>query len=296
MNNFGVGKILLLAFLLTILGFVVINYFSHTYIKAEFKDLDPMPNNMGVYYKGYKLGTTNKVKISKDFKTTYLFIKLKQRGLELPKNITVKIKQYDKDDESTKYVDIIYPSAPMLSYITSGDTIKGEPQKGLNLDGISETNQQHLDNLSEKGENFLDSAKETSDSLTEMFDLISEILAENKNNILSSTTSLKNSMANVENLTEKLNNNITDKIIKNSAKNIEVTTSNLANSTKEFVTISGNFNKTSSDFSVLIPKLSTLIDGIQITVCNINEIVEGVKNTLKERFGGAKFIFGRTIK
>lgn len=47
--------------------------------------MDPMPSRMGVYYKGYKLGTTSKLKISKDFKTTYLYITLNQRGLQLPK-------------------------------------------------------------------------------------------------------------------------------------------------------------------------------------------------------------------
>ena len=96
MNKLTFGKIIILIILIISLGFVVVNYFNHTYIKAEFKDMDPMPPKMGVYYKGYKLGTSSKVKISKDFKTTYLFITLNQRGLELPKNITVTIKQYRK--------------------------------------------------------------------------------------------------------------------------------------------------------------------------------------------------------
>ena len=296
MNNLTIGKILLLTLLLTSLVFVVINYLNHTYIKAEFNEMDPMPNNMGVYYKGYKLGTTSKVKISKDFKTTYLFITLNQRGLELPKNITASIRQYDKDDENTKYVDINYPAAPMLSYIKSGDTIIGEPPSGINLDGISETNQQHLDNLSEKGESFLSSAKETTDSLTSLFNIIYDILDENRSNIHSSTTAFKNTMVNLEILTQKVNTEITSEIIRNSAQNIEQTTYNLAHSTNEFVSVSGNFNKTSSEFNVLIPKINKLLDGVQLIICNINDIVLGFKNTLKQRFGGARIIFGKPIK
>lgn len=296
MNNLTFGKILVLILLIIALGFVIINYFNHTYIKAEFNDMDPLPDKMGVYYKGYKLGSTSKVKISKDFKTTYLFITLNQRGLELPKNITVSIKQYDKDEEDSKYVDINYPTAPMLSYIKTGDTIKGLPQNGINLDGISETNQQHLDNLSAKGESFLASAKETSDSLTSLFDMIYSILDENKENIHESTTSFKNSMKNLENLTTKINNGITEDMIKNSTHNIETTTLNLANSTNEFVSMSGNFNKSSSEFKVLVPKLSKLIDTIQLVICNTNEIILGIKNTLKQRFGGARIIFGKPIK
>ena len=194
--------------LLVFLGVIILNYFNHTYIKAEFNDMDPMPTKMGVYYKGYKIGTSSKVKISKDFKTTYLYITLNQRGLHLPKNITVSIKQYDKDDNKSKYVDINYPSAPMINYIKTGDKIKGEPPSGINLDGISETNQEHLDNLSEKGESFLSSARETTESLTSLFGIIYDILDENRENIYKSTTSFKNSMQNLENLTQKIDKEI----------------------------------------------------------------------------------------
>lgn len=289
-------KVVFIFLLSIILSIIIFNYFNHTYLKAEFADMDPLPNNMGVYYKGYKLGSTSKVKISKDFKTTYLYITLNQRGLELPKNITVSIKQYDKDDNNTKYVDINYPSRPMLAYIKTGDTIQGESPSGLNLDGISETNQQHLDDLSEKGESFLSSAKDTAESLTAMFDMITSILDENRNNLYESSTSLKNSMANIEQLTEKINDEITKQNIKNSVNNIEQITSNFADSSKNFISITGNFDKTSSNFSVLIPKLGTLIDIAKATMCNINEIVVGVKNTLKQKFGGARIIFGQPIK
>ncbi len=277
--------------LITFLLFSIYMYLNHTYIKAEFKKMDPMPSKMGVYYKGYKLGTTTKLRISKDFKTTYLYIRLNQRGLELPKNISVKIKNYDED---TKYVDIIYPSAPMLKYIKSGDIIKGE--SSFTFNGISDINQAHIDDLSEKGENLLSSATKATDSLTEMFDLINNILDENRENIHASTTSLKNSMANLEDLSNKVNDEITRQTIRNSAQNLEQVTANFAYSSKDFISISGNFNKTSSEFSVLVPKLSVLIDAVQLVVCNVNEIIVGVKKTLQQKFGGARLIFGKPIK
>lgn len=295
MNNLKIILVLLL-----VIGAIsfLFDYLNHTYIKAEFNKMDPMPSKMGVYYKGYKLGSTTKLKISKDFKTTYLYIKLNQRGLQLPKNISAKIKNYDKD---IKYVDIIYPSAPMVRYIRTGDTIKGE--SGFTISGISDINQAHLDDLSEKGGSLLSSATKTTDSLTELFTLVTDILKENRENILSSTTHLKNGMANLENSTfnlknmsQKIDNGITEQNIKNSSSNIEQMTSNFANSSKEFISISGNFNKSSSDFSILVPKLSTLIDGVQLVVCNINEIVVGVKKTLQQHLGGARIIFGKPMK
>lgn len=260
--------------------------------------MDPMPPRMGVYYKGYRLGTTQKVRISKDFKTTYLYITLNQRGLQLPKNITVRIKNYDED---TKYVDIVYPTAPMLKYIRTGDVIKGET--GFTFSGISDINQAHLDDLSEKGSDLLSSATKTTDALTELFALVTDMLNENRENILESTTYLRNSMANLEvstanlkDLSQKVNDEITRETIRKSATNLEMTTYNFANSSKELISISGNFNKTSSDFSVLVPKLSVLIDAVQLVVCNVNEIIVGVKKTLQQRFGGARMIFGKPIK
>lgn len=292
------GKLLfwLLIFILVLI--VIANYLNHTYIKAEFNKMDPIPSKMGVYYKGYKLGSTSRLRISKDFKKTYLYITLNQRGLHLPKNIRVKIKKYDNE---TKYVDIIYPKRPMIRYIRTGDTIKGDT--GFIFSGISDINQAHIDDLSEKGGDLLSSAKKTTDSLTEMFDLVTDILVENRGNILNSTTSLKNGMKNLEQTTQnmkamsnKINDGITKQNIQNSTKNIEQMTSNFANSSKDFISITGNFNKTSSDFSVLVPKLSTLIDVVQMSICNVNDIILGLKKTLQQKWGGARIIFGKPIK
>lgn len=294
--SFGKFLFWLLIFILVLI--VIANYLNHTYIKAEFNKMDPIPSKMGVYYKGYKLGSTSRLRISKDFKKTYLYITLNQRGLHLPKNIRVKIKKYDNE---TKYVDIIYPKRPMIRYIRTGDTIKGDT--GFIFSGISDINQAHIDDLSEKGGDLLSSAKKTTDSLTEMFDLVTDILGENRENILNSTTSLKNGMKNLEQTTQnmkamsnKINDGITKQNIQNSTKNIEQMTSNFANSSKDFISITGNFNKTSSDFSVLVPKLSTLIDVVQMSICNVNDIILGLKKTLQQKWGGARIIFGRPIK
>lgn len=294
--SFGKFLFWLLIFILVLI--VIANYLNHTYIKAEFNKMDPIPSKMGVYYKGYKLGSTSRLRISKDFKKTYLYITLNQRGLHLPKNIRVKIKKYDNE---TKYVDIIYPKRPMIRYIRTGDTIKGDT--GFIFSGISDINQAHIDDLSEKGGDLLSSAKKTTDSLTEMFDLVTDILGENRENILNSTTSLKNGMKNLEQTTQnmkamsnKINDGITKQNIQNSTKNIEQMTSNFANSSKDFISITGNFNKTSSDFSVLVPKLSTLIDVVQMSICNINDIILGLKKTLQQKWGGARIIFGKPIK
>ena len=45
----GIGKAIILTFLVLILFIGIFDYFNHTYIKAEFYKSDPMPSKMGVY-------------------------------------------------------------------------------------------------------------------------------------------------------------------------------------------------------------------------------------------------------
>lgn len=271
---------------------------NHTYIKAEFKHIDPLPARMDVFYKGYKLGTTRKLKISNDFQTTYLYITLNQRGLHLPRNISVEIKNYDKD---TKYVDIIYPSAPQLKFIKTGDVIQGK--SSFTFSGISDLNQAHLDNLSEKGENLLSSAKKTTDSLTEMFSLITDILNENRMNIFQITSNLRDSTSNLristenlENLSSKINNGITEKTVRNSSSNIELLTGNFAKTSDKFYLMSGSLENASVTTGELVKNTNSLVDIAKMALCNINDIIEAFKITLSKRLGGARILFKQPVK
>ena len=285
--------------LFLIITLVSYDYLTHTYIKAEFKKTDPMPVKMGVFFKGYRLGNTTKLKISKDFKTTYLYITLNQRGLHLPRNIEAEVKNYNED---TKFIDIIYPTAPEIKYLKSGDVIKGRSNlQGTN--GLSNTNQAHIDNLSEKGESLLNSAKQATDTLTNLFGLIYDILSENRQNLLSSSTSLKNSMDNLEqtsnnlkDISTKLNNEINEQFLSQTVEDISKTTENIANGTKDLKNITGNFNKTSADFTTLAPKLHELIAVGKTALCNLNRILLGLGETLKKRAGGMRVLFGVPIK
>ena len=177
-----------------------------------------------------------------------------------------------KYDDETKFVDLIWPIAPSIKYIKSGDVIKGKYNL-LGADGISNTNQAHLDILAEKGERLLNSAIETTDTLTELISILYNILAENRTNILSSTYSLKNSMT-----------------------NLEITTKNLSESSEDFTNISKNFNKTGSDFLALSPKLNELIEIGKNTLCRLNYILAGLGETLHKRAGGMRVLFGVPIK
>ena len=263
------GKYTAFAIILLILSIVLYDYLNHTYIKVEFKKTDPMPPRMGVYYKGYKLGNSTKLNISRDFQKTYLSITLNQRGLHLPNNIRAEVKSYNGE---TTFVDIIYPKAPSIKYIKSGDVIKGI----CDIHGderISESTQAHLDTLFEKGERLLSSATVTTDTLTNLLSLTHNILLENRKNILSSTISLKNSLA-----------------------ELETTTKNISETSKDFTNISKNFNKTGTDLAALMPKLNDLVDMGKRTLCKLDYILTGLGETLRKHAGGMRVLFGVPIK
>lgn len=297
MKFFTTGKIILIIIGIVLLIAVAYRYFHHTYIKAKFDRLDPLPTKMGVYYKGYKLGKTNKVRISKDFSTTYLDIQLNQRGLHLPKNIVAEIKIFDNN----KYVDILYPEKPNKRYIKNGDIIKGK--LGFSSNKLYEVNQNNLSNLAERGENFLESATETTETLTDLINLSTEIINENRKNITNTTTNLKISMENlneasqqINKLTEKLNKGISNTTIANSSANIEETTANITKASKNLISISENLNKTSKDLLNVSPQIHNILNTLEGILCHLNNIVKGVNRTLKKSFGGARLIFGKTIQ
>lgn len=278
--------------------FGLFQFLNHTYIKAEFKNADPMPSKMDVFYKGYKLGSTSKIRISDDFRKTYLYITLNQRGLHLPKNITAEVKQYDKD---TKYIALIYPSAPSLRFIKTGDIIKGKST--LSFSGISDINQAHIDSLADRGVDLLSSAKGTTDSLTSMFDIVTDILEENRTNIYAITLNLRNSMENlnvttnrIKNISTKLDDEITRDIIRSNSKNIEKLTGNFAKSSDNFYLFSGSLDKSGNDVNILVKNANTLVDVLKLTICNINDIVLAFKDTLRKRFGGARILLKQPIK
>lgn len=280
-----------------VLGFLYL-ILNHTYIKAEFKNADPMPARMDVFYKGYKLGTTRKIRISDDFKTTFLYITLNQTGLHLPKNITAEVKKYDKE---TRYVDLIYPAAPSLKYIKTGDIIKGTST--ISFNGISDLNQAHIDSLADRGVDLLTSAKQTTDSLTGLFDIITEMLKENRSNIYLTTLNMRNSMQNLnnttcrlKNLSDKIDTEITNETIRINSRNIERMTGNFAKSSDKFYLLSDSLDKSGTGVNKLVNNTNTLVDIMKLTMCSINDIVSAFKETLQKKFGGARVLFKQPVR
>lgn len=291
------GKIILILLFLSGIGFWIYTYATHTYIRAEFQHLDPFPAKMPVYYKGYKLGTTSKNEISKDFTKTILYINLKQSGLHLPKNITAEI----KNQGGSYYVELVFPEIPTKRYIKSGDLIKGKTYS--EIEATTKLNQAYLVSLAQKGDSLISSATKLTDNADRLVTLVQEVINENREDLKESTKNLKITTQNltvittdVKDLAQKANTSINKKDIQASTQNLKIITSDLTRITNNLIPITQNLKDTTSNILNGLPKIDTLIDKITNVVTNLNEILQGLKNTLKQRFSGFRIIFGRAIK
>ena len=95
-KKFIVGIFMVLSVLVLSFGFFwTLDYLLNPPVKviAEFSELGPFYKTMPVYYKGYKIGKTGKVRPSKDFKTTLVSIIFYPEELKLPANVSAKVKQ-----------------------------------------------------------------------------------------------------------------------------------------------------------------------------------------------------------
>ncbi len=295
--NFTTGKFMLILIFLSAIGYGIFIYSTHTYIRAEFQHLDPFPAKMPVYYKGYKLGTTSKNEISKDFTKTILYIRLKQRGLHLPRNITAEIKK----QSGSYYVELVFPEKPAKKYIRSGDLIKGKTYS--EIEATRKLNQAYLVSLAEKGDNLLNSATKLSENADKLILLLNDVIDENRDDLKATTKNLKTTTENlsiitteVKDLAQKANSSINPQELKASSKNIKLITDDLTQITSNLIPITKNLTDTTSNLLLGLPKLDNLIDKLTGVVVNLNEILQGIKCTLKQRFSGFRIMFGKAIK
>ena len=290
------------------LGFIVfigliiflIHSFDNVYVTAVFDELEPFPNNLNVYYKGFRLGRTTRVYPSKDFTTTRVDMVLNARNLSLPANVSAKVKTKNKRD----YVEIIYPDAPMLATLKNRSVIEGK--KGVNIASYisDQAESGGLDEIKDSLNSTVESAGETMDALTDLLKLAADILNDIRPSIKTAGENIAFTTKNLAEVSAELNSSVKPKRLKNSFENIELMTQNLERSTRNFELVSTNAvnitsranNETVMLTNCVIKNINTVVCNINKVVNNVNDIVKGFKSTLSKRFGGARIIFGKSLE
>lgn len=269
--------------LVIILLFYLFYIIGSTKITVDFENLEPFRHHLPVYYKGFKLGHTTKVRPDRDYQSTLVDLRIVLKNLKLPSNTTAILRRKDKKD----YIELIYPNAPYIEQLKRGDIIQGS--LGINFEHYlqDQANNGGLDEIKNNVNNTIISAGSTFDALTEMLNVATDILNDVRPIIKNSANNLEFATQNLANLSHQVKKTVDKGYVESLLLNLDKTSNN-------FVLSSNNVSKFTADLnqeSVL--SLNCLLKRLNLLVSNINQIVIGVGETLKKRFGGLRLIFGK---
>lgn len=278
--------ILVLLFIIFIsLGiFKLYDHFRY-HIMVKFVVSGPLFRGMPVCFKGYRIGQTQKVILSEDYKYTLVKIVLYPKNPKLPKDIIGAVKKHDM---LGNYIDLIFPEEPSATLLKDGDMIDGKPffDIGTFLAKIDDS-----DILIPLLQNYSDTAlsiTKTSTKIDNFFSDSRSILKDNRQNLKHTTESLNKitSNFNASFSKDKLNN--TTSSVNKSATNIQAITENVKNITQSVDCATRNLDKT-------MEKVDSTLCEANAVASNAKVITGGFREVLGKRFAGMRIIFGKPL-
>ena len=255
-------------------------------ITARFKELEPFRRNIPVYYKGFRLGSTTKVHPGEDYRTTLIDMRIKSKNLQLPANTEIVIRRKDKKD----YIELVYPNSPYIQTLKYGDVVDGH--LGVNFENFIEEQARNgsLDEIKGNVNATIVSAGETFDALTQMIQVMTDILKDAQPMIQDSIVNVNVASKNIADSSLEIKRAMEKGYLDKSLYNLQETSNNLVLTTKNTSGFTANL---STEGNVLF---NCLLKNLNIVVRNVNEIIVGLGNTLKKRFGGLRLVFGKTLQ
>ena len=275
--------------LLFVIGMLIRNLPPKTYITVQFEDARPISHRMPVYYKGFKIGQTLRMRPSRDYKTTLLTVELSPKDMRLPVNITATLNRDKKRGWwEHDFIDIVYPNSPSLTYLKDGDVIKGNSVVDLDSFLAEQANSGYLDEMKNTLNDTVKSANETLVTLNELFMVLRDTVDEARPNIVAASKNLSNTTKNLYNVSTSINNSLSEERLNGVGEDIGKTTKNLDETIQNIEDITAGLKAT-------VPQMTSIMDNIDGATCNINAITAGVAQTMKKRMGLMKLLFGKPV-
>ena len=276
-------------FLICVSVILLFTYLAISYgeirVIAQFKDLEPFHHRLPVYYKGFRLGHTSRLYPTDDFKETNVYLRLRLKGIKLPDNTVAIVKNSNDKD----YIELVYPLSPSVTYLKQGSIIHGEKSASFE-NFISEQAQNGgLEEMKFNLNKTITSAGGTFDALTEMINVMTDILKDVRPTINEAVNNVNYASKNLADTSKSLKTTVEKGYIDTTLENLELSSKNLVLTTDNFSGFTGNLKQES------IVLTNCLLKNLNVVVNNINEIVVGLGNTLKKRFGGLRLIFGKGV-
>jgi len=276
--------ILLFVILISLGIFKIYDHFRY-HIFVKFVKSGPLFKGMPVCFKGYRIGQTQKVTLSEDYKYTMVKIVLYPKNPKLPKDITGVVKKHDM---LGNYIDLIVSEEPSATLLASGDIIEGKPifDMGTFLTKIDDSGI-----LIPLLQNYSDTALSISKTSTKIDNFFSDsrsILKDNRQNLKHTTESLNKITSNFNTSFSKDKLHNTTSSIEKSAANIQAASENVKNITQSVDCATRNLDKT-------MEKIDSTLCEAHATVSNARVITGGFREVLAKRFAGLRIIFGKPL-
>ena len=273
-----------------VVGMLVRNVSPKTYITVQFEDARPISHRMPVYYKGFKIGRTLRMRPSKDYKTTLLTVELNPRDMRLPVNITATLNREKKKTwRESDFIDIVYPSSPSLTYLKDGDVIKGSSVVDLDSFLAEQANSGYLDEVKNSLNDTVKNANATLETLNELFMVLRDTVDEARPNIVAASRNLSDTTKNLYNLSSSLDKSLNENRLNAVGEDISA-------STKNFDETIQNIEEITEGLKTTVPQMTSIVNNIDNTTCNLNVITAGIAQTLKQRMGLMRLMFGKPVK
>jgi len=255
--------------------------YSRYHIFVKFVNSGPLFKGMPVCFRGYRIGKTQEVALSEDYKYTLVKIVLFPENPKLPKDVEGMVK---KHDFLGNYIDLIAPDEPSPELLKNGDIIEGTPsfEMGNLLAEVAKSN---------LIQNFSNTTLSINSAGTEIGGFFSDsrsVLKDNRQNLKSTTSSLNKITTNFDTSLDpnKLNN--TTSSVEKSANNIQIVTENIKNITQSVDCATRNLDKT-------VAKIDATVAEANAVASNAKTITGGVRDVMGKRFAGLRIIFGKPL-
>lgn len=282
-----------LCFILVLTSVLWLHEISNRYyITAKFAKSEPLYINMPVYYKGYKIGRTQKIEPTEDYKYTLVKIVLYPKEPKLSKDVIAKAKNPNKGKD---YIDLITPDQPSTTLLKNGSIIEGETAFDVEgfLSDIAEAD--ILVPLLQHFSDVLVSAGKTSDEIRDFFSDSRWILKDSRQNLKQTTNNLAITTKSLVKITSKFNNSITKDKLNNTTSNIDKSSTNVLAATESIKNITQSVDCATRNLDKTAAKIDCTISEANTIASNVKVITNGFCQVLGRRFAGLRIFFGKPI-
>lgn len=282
----------LFSILILLLIYHLYEFFFGYYIIAKFTESGPLYVNTPVYYKGYKIGKIEKVRLSQDYKYTLVKMLLYPKNPKLPDDIVAKAK---KPNDRKDYIDLVSSNDPSAAILKNGSIIDGEPAFDIQelLAGVADSEiivplLQHFSDL-------LVNAGNASNEIKNFFTDSRIILKDNKHDLRQTTRRLALSSDSLANITSRFDNSITEDKLNITTSSFNKSSVNVLSATESIKNIAQNIDCATRNLDKTMETIDTTICEANNAASHIEVITRGFCEVLGKRFAGLRIIFGKPV-